>query len=89
MKYKLYATYKTHKFLKSEGIEAILVHKISKPNLIPNLYNLLQQNRFDVIINIPSGRKTKEKTDGQTIREFSLKKQCALNYQCRSSKTVY
>ncbi len=73
--FKLYATYKTHKFLKKLQIEAILVNKISTPHLKPNLLDLLQQNRFDIIINIPSGRKVseKEKTDGQIIREYALK----------------
>lgn len=75
MKYKIYATYKTHKFLKSLGIESILVNKISQPHLKPNLLDLLDQNRFDLIINIPTGRRVspKEKTDGQMIREYALK----------------
>lgn len=75
LKYKLYATYKTHKFLTQRGIEAILVNKISHPQLKPNLADLLAANRFDVIINIPTGSKPKqkEKTDGQIIREFAVK----------------
>ena len=70
MGYKIYATYKTHKFLKQHGIEAILVHKISSPELKPNLEDLLKANRFDLIINIPSGRREspKEISDGQSIR---------------------
>lgn len=77
--YKLYATYKTHKFLTQRGLEAILVHKISQPHQKPNLLDLLQQNRFDVIINIPTGRrKKKEQTDGQTIRDYALKNQAHL-----------
>lgn len=78
MRYKIYATYKTHKFLKVHGIEAILVQKISNPHLKPNLLDLLQQNRFDLIINIPTGRKAKEKTDGQIIREYALKNRAHL-----------
>jgi argininosuccinate synthase len=80
MDYKIYATYKTHKFLKTSGIEAVLVNKISHPHLRPNLLDLLQQNRFDLIINIPTGRKIeeKEKTDGQTIREYALKNKTIL-----------
>lgn len=72
--YKLYATYKTHKFLKANDIEAILVNKISTPHLKPNLYDLLAANRFDLIINIPTGSKAKikEKTDGKEIRDFAL-----------------
>lgn len=77
--YQLYATYKTHKFLNRCGVEAILVYKISQPNLKPNLLELLKQNRFDVIINIPTGkRKQKERTDGQIIREYALKNQAHL-----------
>ena len=73
LRYKLYATYKTHKFLKTHGIEAILVNKISERHLNPNLADLLAANRFDLIINIPSGTKAKEKTDGQTIRQHAVK----------------
>ncbi|QQG44155.1 MAG: argininosuccinate synthase [Candidatus Roizmanbacteria bacterium] len=75
MKYKLYATYKTHKFLKTNGIEAIIVNKISQPHLTPNLLDLLRQNRFDMIINIMDNRNVKKKikTDGQVIREYALK----------------
>jgi argininosuccinate synthase len=75
MKYKIYATYKTHKFLLSEGIEAILVHKISQPHKKPNLQDLLDANRFDLIINIPTGDEEaeKEQTDGQVIRQMAVK----------------
>lgn len=78
--YKLYTTYKTHKFLQSHGIESILVNKISQPHLQPNLLHLLQQNRFDIIINIPTGHtvRKKEKTDGQTIREYAIKNKAHL-----------
>lgn len=75
MHYKVYATYKTHKFLKTNTIEAILVNKISHPKLKPNLLDLLRQNRFDLVINIFTSRNLKpaEKTDGQTIREYCVK----------------
>lgn len=78
MGYKLYATYKTFKFLKANGIEAILVNKISNPELKPNLADLLDARRFDIIINIPTAKdggsvKPKEKTDGQIIREKAVK----------------
>ena len=80
MKYKIYATYKTHKFLKANRIEAILVNKISSPHLKPNLLDMLQANRFDLIINIPTAKdeSSKEKTDGQLIREYALKKNALL-----------
>ncbi|MFW5703459.1 MAG: hypothetical protein ACOCXQ_01370 [Patescibacteria group bacterium] len=74
LEYKLYATYKTHKFLKSIDIESILVQKISTPNLKPNLLDLLDAHRFDLIINIPTGNEKKEKetTDGQVIRQKAV-----------------
>ncbi len=78
MGYCLYATYKTYKFLKSHGMEAILINKISSPELKPNLNDLLDANRFDIIINIPTkvdheSTTGKEKTDGQIIREKAVK----------------
>ena len=71
MKYKLYATYKTHKFLKTNGIEAVAVHKISQPQLKPNLADLLDANRFDLIINIPMEREVTQ-TDGSIIRKKAI-----------------
>jgi argininosuccinate synthase len=71
MNYKLYATYKTHKFLKAHGIEAIAVNKISQPQLKPNLGDLLDANRFDFIINIPMEREITQ-TDGQEIRKKAV-----------------
>jgi vacuolar-type H+-ATPase subunit F/Vma7 len=77
MGYQLYATYKTHKFLLSNGIEAILVNKISTPELKPNLSDMLDAKRFDIIVNIPTKTEReetveKEKTDGQVIREKAV-----------------
>ncbi len=75
LKYRLYATYKTHKFLKAHHIESVAVNKVSQPHLKPNLKDLLEANRFDVIINIPTGKITtnKEKTDGQFTRQMAVR----------------
>lgn len=72
MGYKIYATYKTHKFLATNGIESILVNKISQPHLKPNLGELLDANRFDLIINIPMDRQVTQ-SDGQQIRNIAVK----------------
>lgn len=71
LKYKLYATYKTHKFLKTNGIETILVNKVSQPQLKPNLGDLLDANRFDLIINIPMEKEITQ-TDGKIIRTKAI-----------------
>jgi argininosuccinate synthase len=77
MGYKLYATPGTHDYLLSKGIEAILVNKISDKKNKPNLLDLLNQKRFDVIINIPTktnGEAKIAKSDGERIRELALEK---------------
>ena len=71
MGYKIYATYKTHKYLKTNGIEAVQIHKISEKQLKPNLGDLLDANRFDLIINIPMEREVTQ-TDGKIIRQKAV-----------------
>jgi argininosuccinate synthase len=75
--YQIYATYKTHKFLLANDIEAILVNKISSPELKPNLAEMLEGKRFDLIVSIPTKTERdptleKERTDGQFIREKAV-----------------
>ncbi len=71
MGYKLYATYKTHKYLKTHGLEAVMVNKISQPHLKPNLGDLLDANRFDLVINIPMEREVTQ-SDGKIIRQKAV-----------------
>lgn len=70
-RYKIYATYKTHKFLSAQGIDATLVNKIRFPNLKPNLIDLLAERRFDLIIRIPSSKHPtkREQLDSTYIEE--------------------
>lgn len=74
--YLLCATKKTHQFLKKNGIMTTLVYKISEIGKNPNLYDLLKEGLFDLIINIPTKRngKTKEFTDGQKIRQMAIER---------------
>lgn len=70
----LYATEKTHQFLKENKISSSLVYKISEENKSPNIADLLERKVFDIIINIPT-RTTKgyqELTDGQMIRQAAI-----------------
>ncbi len=69
--YKLYATYKTHKFLRANNMEAIPVHKISEGHLKPNLADLLNTNRFNFIINIPIEKKV-IRADEKVISQKAL-----------------
>lgn len=77
-RFQVYATYKTHKFLLAQDINAILVNKIHQPHLKPNLADLLEQNRFDLIIRIPSTKSKTVKEAGdskyilQKAKEFNV-----------------
>ncbi len=70
----LCATKHSHAFLKQHGVNTTLVYKISETNEKPNLADLLKENFFDIIINIPTGSngKSKEFTDGQKIRQIAV-----------------
>lgn len=76
--FKLFATEGTHKFLKKNGVETVLLYKISEKDKKPNISEYLEQDRFDLIINIPTDSKRKEKTDGQIIREKAIQKGAVL-----------
>jgi argininosuccinate synthase len=84
--YRLYATYKTHKFLKKHGIEATLVHKLSNPELKPNIADLIETARFDLIINIPtSSDSTAIRSKEKAANEFVHEKAVSLNIPLISS----
>ncbi len=68
-----YATENTHKFLKNNKIESILLNKMySGEN--PNLEDILKQNLFDLIIDIPYSKQTAgSEKDEEVIREWAVK----------------
>lgn len=71
----LYATEKTHQFLKKHHIPTVLVYKISQIGEKPNIADLIEKKIFDLIINIPSREKIINKaefTDGKLIRKGAL-----------------
>ncbi len=74
--YVLYATEKTHLFLKKQGVKTALVYKISQIGKSPNLADLLNRRLFDLIINIPRRENglvnKKEFTDGKLIRKRAV-----------------
>lgn len=77
--FKLYATEKTHQFLKENGVKTTLLFKISQSRSKPNIKEFLDANCFDSIINIPSRRgKKKEVTDGRIIRQAAVESEIPL-----------
>lgn len=73
--YILYATQKTHDFLKKKNVLTSLVYKISEIGKNPNISDLLNRRVFDLILNIPRREKikpTREFTDGKLIRKGAV-----------------
>lgn len=86
--FKLFATKKTHKFLKKNKIRAVFLNKIGEKNKKPNINDYLDQQRFDLIINIPTDSKKREKTDGQIIREKAIQSKAVLVTEPQVAKAL-
>lgn len=70
----LFATKGTHAYLAKQGVKSILVHKANEESHKPNLIDLLKQNRFDLVVNVPTPSKPiSEEIDGKNIRNWSVK----------------
>lgn len=70
----LFATKGTHAYLAELGVKSVLVHKANEESHKPNLIDLLKQNRFDLVVNVPSPAKPmSEEIDGKHIRNWSVK----------------
>lgn len=75
----LFATKGTHDYLDKLGIKSILVYKANEESHKPNLIDLLKQNRFDLVVNVPSPAKIiSEEMDGANIRNWSVKNKVLL-----------
>ncbi|MDH5807033.1 MAG: carbamoyl-phosphate synthase large subunit [Candidatus Methanomethylicaceae archaeon] len=68
--FKIYATEGTAKFLKENGIEAEIVQKIGQGR--PDVIDMIINNKFDLIINTPSGKRGK--TSGYMIRRMAVER---------------
>lgn len=87
----LYATKKTHLFLRKNNIKTVLVYKISEIGKNPNIADLLGRRVFDLIINIPTHKnlkKSKEITDGKIIRKAAKELGITLITNVKSAKDV-
>ena len=72
----LYATDKTHRFLKQSKVLTSKVYKISEIGQNPNINDLLARNVFDLIINIPTHEGLKDSnefTDGKLLRKGAVR----------------
>jgi cytosine deaminase len=68
----LFATSGTHEFLRGQGIASNLVYKIAD-RVEPNIYTLLADSRFDLVINVLVGDPDYDATsDSRVIRRLSV-----------------
>ena len=71
--FSFFATEHTHEFLKKHKIESILLRKMYKKEY-PSLEDMLRQNMFDLIVNVPYDKQFPEaKADEEIIRKWAVK----------------
>jgi carbamoyl-phosphate synthase large subunit len=68
MGFRIYATEGTCKVLRSSGVNATMVHKLGEGK--PDVVDLIKSNEFDLIINVPRGRKAQ--ADSKPIRSAAV-----------------
>ncbi len=84
--FKFYATEHTHEYYKSKGIDSLLLHKMYKKEN-PNLEDVLQQNMFDLIINVPYDKQFPEaKKDEEVIRTWAVENDVPLLRELQTTK---
>jgi carbamoyl-phosphate synthase large subunit len=71
MGYKLFATSNTYRMLETNGIKAKQVYKISEKKN-PNILKMLEQKKFDLVINTPSNNVKFSEQDGYVIRRKAI-----------------
>ena len=69
--YKIYATTNTHKLLTDNNIPCRPVHKISEKKS-PNILDLLEQKKFDLVINSQTTIDSVSERDGYVIRRKAI-----------------
>ncbi len=69
MGFKILTTKGTHQFLESRGIESELIHKLGYGR--PDIMDAIKNREIDLIINTPSGKRSKE--DSSYIRKAAIK----------------
>jgi carbamoyl-phosphate synthase large subunit len=77
MGFKIYATEHTADALQAAGINSVTVlHKVKEASVNPNILDYLQENKIDLVINVPMGNKQKSYsdvlTDGYIIRRKAV-----------------
>jgi len=76
MGFKIYATANTAAVLNANGVNAVVLHKVSEAEVDPNILDYLAHRKIDLVINVPMANKqTKISdiiTDGYVIRRQAV-----------------
>lgn len=87
LRFQLYGTEGTQKFLTSNGIKCRLLHKVSSSKT-PTILEFLQKKKLDLVINIPSSYSREELTDGYMIRRAAIDNNIPLVTNLQLSKMI-
>jgi len=71
LKYKIYATIGTAKFLKDHGISATVLHK-RQSGLHPTCIEYLKSGKINLVINIPNHKDTDSLSEGYYMRRTAV-----------------
>lgn len=78
LEFHLFATENTHKFLKKNKVNSIMLHKMYKDEH-PSLEDVLRQNLLDLIIDVPYEKQTVQSAkDEEVIREWAVNNEATL-----------
>lgn len=86
--FRFYATKNTSAFLKKNGLDSVMLHKMFEDKN-PNLEDLLRQDRFDIIFNIRKADQTEgEQLDQEVIKEWAVKTDTKLVTDLKTAKKI-
>jgi carbamoyl-phosphate synthase large subunit len=69
--WKIYSTEGTHRFLANNGVGSYFVYKVSDKREL-NISSIIAERKVALILNIPSGNDSHQKTDGFVMRRMAI-----------------
>ena len=70
--FNIYATEGTHRFLRENRVDSILLHWPDEEDQKPNTIDYLKEKKIDLVINIPKNYTKRELSNGYHIRRNSI-----------------
>ncbi len=70
--FTIYATEGTHRFLRENKVESVMVHWPDEEDQQPNTIDFLREKKIDLVINIPKNYTKRELSNGYKIRRNSI-----------------